>query len=121
MPDEANVLGGERPVEAEVAAQRHRVGGCGPVPEHDLDGVARQQVEEGEDQRHDAEHGGQEEDQPPAGEGAHQSSQAAARLRRSPLGDGSNPRSRRVCTAIRSSHHRGTIGTSCASRRCTRA
>ena len=119
--EEADVLRRERAVETEFAPERRDVGGRGPLAEHDLHRVAGQEVEEGEHEGHDPEHGGQEEHQAPDGERRHQSSHAEARPRRSPLGEGSNPCSRRGCTTTRSSHQSGTTGRSWARRRCTRA
>ena len=119
--EEARVLCRERAVEAQVAAQRRHVRRCRRLAEHDLHRVARYEVQEREDERRHAEERRHEEHEAAAHERASHSIHARVRPWRSPSGDGSKPRSRRLWTTMRSSHQSGTTGRSRAARRWTRA
>ena len=70
--------------------------GARRLAEHDLDRVARDEVEEGEDEEATPRSVGTSESEPAAGGARIRSSQAPARPRRSPLGRGAKPSRRAV-------------------------
>ncbi len=65
VDEKDSVLCCERPIKPQALPQCFLVRRCGGLPEHDFHGIARDQMNENEDERYGPEQGGHEQQQPP--------------------------------------------------------